>query len=76
MYIRVNKSVNLMEGGMQEICLTVRDHHQSRERVIPISIAVVSNGVTSGMFNSNCCTFQLYTVYNRPIINGFTFEIM
>ena len=37
----------MMEGGMQEICLTV--YGGARERVIPISISVESNSATSGM---------------------------
>ena len=53
--LRVNGSVNLTEGEVGGICVTVDNHEQSRERVIPISVSSVSNSATIGML----CTLAL-----------------
>lgn len=48
--LRVNQSVNIAEGEIQIICVLVENHQVSRERVIPISVSLVTKSITSGMF--------------------------
>ena len=60
MNLRVNGSVNLTEGEVGEICVTVDDHERSRERVIPISISSVLNSATIGMFTLLALSLHKY----------------
>ena len=50
MILKLNESVNIMEGGMQEICVEVNDQEQLRERDIPISLSVTFSNITSGKY--------------------------
>ena len=43
----VNESLHMNEGDVQEVCVTVDNHEQSRERSIPLK--VVSHGLINGM---------------------------
>lgn len=47
--LKVNGLVNLTEGEVGGICLTIDYPEQSRERVIPISVSFVCNSPTIGM---------------------------
>ena len=47
-YLRVDGNSHLKEGEVQNVCLTVTDEEQSRERDIAVSLLVVPNDVTSG----------------------------
>ena len=48
--LTVNESVNIAEGEVQKICVLVENYQVSRERLIPISVSIVTKSVTSGMF--------------------------
>ena len=62
--LRVNQSVNIAEGEIQKICVLVENHQVSRERVIPISVSLVTKSVTSGM---SLCGPTLLTKINVVI---------
>ena len=50
MNLRLNESIFLTEGEIKEICVTVGNDEQLRERDIPISLSVMVNNITSGKY--------------------------
>ena len=62
--LRVNGSLYLFEGGMQQICLMVENPELLRERTIPISFFVVSHNANDG---GKCIKLLVYNSCHQCI---------
>ena len=47
MNLRLSGAVNMTEGQVQDICVTLESTTQPRERVVPVSLTFVSKTLTT-----------------------------